>query len=236
MVKYARLTYADDPLVCLQYKLGHQFENTRLLTQALTHKSHSQPHNERLEFLGDSVLNCAMAAVLYQRYPHMPEGELTRLRARLVCKQSLFELAAELSLDAALRLGEGESRRKGKESPSASILANALEALLGAIYLDAGFKAAARAIERLYAKLIQQQPRGDAMKDAKTRLQEWLQARRLSLPCYTLHGIEGVAHARRFSVTCEAAGLYCNGEGNSRRAAEQTASAALLGRLEREHG
>ncbi|MFA7667535.1 MAG: ribonuclease III, partial [Burkholderiaceae bacterium] len=167
----------------LQQLIGHRFDDPALLRQALTHRSFGQPNNERLEFLGDSVLNCAVAALLYQRFGQLAEGDLSRLRSNLVRQQALFEIAQRLALSDNLRLGEGELRSGGHRRPS--ILADAFEGLVGAIYLDAGFDAAAGVIAGLYARLLDQVDPSTPGKDAKTQLQEWLQSRRLPLPVYT---------------------------------------------------
>jgi len=216
----------------LEKALGHAFARTELLTQALTHRSHSSPHNERLEFLGDSVLSCSVATLLYQHFPNLNEGELSRLRASLVRQETLAEIAAELRLGDALRLGEGELKSGGFRRPS--ILADALEAVFGAIYLDAGFDAACRVIAALYRERIARiDPRADA-KDAKTALQEWLQGRRLPVPQYALLATRGEAHAQEFEVSCSipSLNLVCAGRGPSRRLAEQQAARMALDRLE----
>jgi ribonuclease-3 len=207
--------------------LGHSFRDPGLLQTALTHRSHSALHNERLEFLGDSVLNCTVAAALYQRYPDLPEGDLSRLRANLVRQDSLHKLAEGLSLGDHLRLGEGELRSGGHKRPS--ILADALEALFGAIYLDAGFVAAQQVIERLYGSLLDGL-RPESAKDPKTRLQEWLQARKKALPRYLLLDTTGAAHEQRFEVVCEIVSptVRTTGTGASRRYAEQAAAEAAL--------
>jgi len=204
--------------------LGHSFADQALLLNALTHRSHSSPHNERLEFLGDGLLNCIIAAELYQRYPSLPEGDLSRLRAHLVRQDSLHKLALGLHLGEYLRLGEGELKSGGHQRPS--ILADALEALFGAIYLDAGFSAAQAVILRLYAAMFGELMPGQGMKDAKTRLQEWLQGRKKPLPRYVLTETTGAAHSQLLRVTCEVEvlGLRVVGEGSSRRLAEQAAA------------
>ncbi|MFN4149191.1 MAG: ribonuclease III [Rhodocyclaceae bacterium] len=202
-----------------------------MLRQALTHRSHSSPHNERFEFLGDSVLNCAVAILLFRQFPALKEGELSRLRASLVRQETLAEIATSLGLGDALRLGEGELKSGGFRRPS--ILADALEAIFGAICLDAGFDAALAAIERLYRERIEHLDPHHAGKDAKTALQEWLQGRRLPLPQYLLMETHGHAHAQEFVVTCNipALDLSVMGRGLSRRAAEQEAARAALARL-----
>lgn len=207
-------------------QLGHDFARPELLQRALTHRSYSAEHNERLEFLGDSVLNCAVAKLLYERDADMPEGELSRLRSNLVNQSTLAHLAQELHLGELLRLGEGERKSAGAERPS--ILADALEALFGAILLDGGFAAAERAVLGLYVPLLAATDPATLGKDAKTRLQEWLQGRKLPLPHYTVIGISGEAHAQTFEVECSIPklDLVTRGVGGSRRAAEQAAAAA----------
>ncbi|MCX8016839.1 MAG: ribonuclease III [Rhodocyclaceae bacterium] len=215
----------------LEQTLGHAFARPELLRQALTHRSHSSPHNERLEFLGDSVLSCCVATLLFQQFPNLNEGELSRLRASLVRQEALAEIASGLQLGQMLRLGEGELKSGGFRRPS--ILADALEAVFGAIYLDAGFDAALRVISALYReRLGQLDPRAEG-KDAKTALQEWLQGRRLPLPHYALLATRGEAHAQEFEVSCSipALDLVATGRGASRRAAEQQAARAALERL-----
>jgi ribonuclease-3 len=215
----------------LEKALAYSFRQPELLRQALTHRSHSSPHNERLEFLGDSVLNCTVATLLFQQFPNLKEGELSRLRANLVRQEALAEIAAELGLGDALRLGEGELKSGGFRRPS--ILADALEAILGAVYLDAGFEAARTAIERLYQSRIERIDPRQSGKDAKTALQEWLQGRRLPLPHYELVETLGEAHAQEFVVHCSipAIDLQVTGRGGSRRAAEQEAAQSALARL-----
>lgn len=222
--------------VRLASALGHVFRTEALLHQALTHRSFGSPHNERLEFLGDSVLNCVIATQLFQRFPELAEGELSRLRANLVRQDALVRVAQGLQVGDHLRLGEGELKSGGFRRPS--ILADAVEALIGATYLDGGFEAASRVVERLYeSQLAQLDPR-ESGKDPKTALQEFLQARKLSLPVYTLVGTRGEAHAQEFEVECRVASmeLQASGRGSSRRAAEQAAAAAVLDRLKGEAG
>lgn len=216
----------------LEQALGYQFQHATLLQTALTHRSHSSPHNERLEFLGDSVLNGVIARQLYDRFPELPEGDLSRLRANLVRQDSLHQLALKLTLGQFLYLGEGELRSGGAQRPS--ILADAVEAIFGAIWLDAGFEAAAAVIARLYADMLQAIVPGKPAKDAKTRLQEYLQGRRLNLPKYLLIATEGEAHAQQFRVACDIAplALRTEGQGSSRRAAEQMAAERALERLQ----
>jgi ribonuclease-3 len=215
----------------LEKALGYAFKQPNLLSQALTHRSHSSPHNERLEFLGDSVLNCTVATLLYQRFPVLKEGELSRLRANLVRQETLAEIAVRLALGDVLRLGEGELKSGGFRRPS--ILADALEAIFGAIYLDGGFAAAGATIEILYQQRIEQIDPHDAGKDAKTALQELLQARRLPVPQYNLLATRGDAHAQEFEVSCvvPAIDLMVTGCGASRRGAEQQAAQVALDKL-----
>jgi ribonuclease-3 len=212
----------------LQQQLGHRFVQPLLLTRALTHRSGSADHNERLEFLGDAVLNLAVSGLLYERFSGSDEGDLTRVRAHLVREDSLHRLALQLGLPEVLRLSEGELRGGGAQRPS--ILADAVEAVIGAIYLDGGFDAARQAVARLLGDLIDSTEVESWSKDAKTELQEWLQARRLAVPAYRITATRGQAHAQTFEVECAVAalGLAESGEGKSRRAAEQEAARRLL--------
>jgi ribonuclease-3 len=205
--------------------LGHAFRRPELLAQALTHRSSGADHNERLEFVGDAVLNCAIAAVLYRRFPQVPEGDLSRVRASLVNRDTLAQLARALDFGSEVRLGEGEQKSGGAARPS--ILADALEAVFGAIFLDAGFEAASGAIEAVYADQLASLDPAALSKDPKTRLQEWLQARRIAVPDYVVTAAEGDAHAQTFTVECRIAalGIAAVGAGSSRRAAEQAAAA-----------
>lgn len=199
----------------------------------MTHRSHGQTHNERLEFLGDAVLNLVVSQLLYQHQPKATEGELSRMRAHLVREDSLHALALELQLPAHLRLSEGEAKAGGAQR--ASILADALEALIGAIHLDAGFAAAAAVVERLFLVRVQGDLGADRWaKDAKTALQEWLQARRFAVPDYRIVATQGQAHAQSFEVECAVPALAVSsrGQGRSRRAAEQDAAARLLNQLQ----
>ena len=210
----------------LQERLGYRFAgpDAGLLDQALTHRSYSASNNERLEFLGDSVLNCVIGLMLYERFPLLREGQLSRLRANLVNQQPLFEIARDLELGQHLRLGEGELRSGGAERPS--ILADALESIFGAVMLDGGFEAARDVIQHLFADRMQEVDPSRHGKDAKTLLQEWLQSRRHGLPSYDLIATTGQAHAQIFRVACriETLGLATEGSGNSRKAAEQVAA------------
>ncbi len=218
----------NDGLVALQQRLQHDFATPQLLTQALTHRSFSIDHNERLEFLGDSVLNLAVADLLYAQLKALPEGDLSRVRANLVKQDTLHQLALELGLPEVLRVGEGEARSGGQKRPS--ILADALEAVIGAVHLDAGFAAAQALVQRLF-KGVEINPQMEAIgKDAKTELQEWVQGRKMKLPLYRVVGTLGVAHKQTFDVECEITefGLAERGIGGSRRAAEQAAATAML--------
>ena len=217
----------------LERRLGHAFASPELARQALTHRSFGTPHNERLEFLGDSLLNCAVATVLYERFPALPEGDLSRLRAALVNQSSLSQIAQGLGLGERLRLGEGELKSGGFRRPS--ILADALEALLGAVYLDAGFDALRSIVGRVFADRLERAEKAPVDKDPKTELQEHLQGRRLQLPRYAVTKTEGEAHDQLFTVECRVddLALSATGTGASRRAAEQAAAAGVLARLER---
>lgn len=217
-----------DALAALQIRLGHSFREARLLQQALTHRSFSSDHNERLEFLGDSVLNLAVAHFLFEQLSTLPEGDLSRVRANLVKQDTLHNLALDMGLSACIRLGEGELRSGGARR--ASILADALEALIGAVYLDGGYAAAQGLVRRLFGQLEIRPDMQAAAKDAKTELQEWLQGRKIALPRYSVIATSGAAHRQTFEVACEVSELrqYGRGSGSSRRAAEQAAAAALL--------
>jgi ribonuclease-3 len=218
----------SDPLAALQQRLQHSFQDPRLLARALTHRSFSAEHNERLEFLGDSVLNLAVAQLLYERLRDLPEGDLSRVRANLVKQDTLHRLAVGLGLTGLLRLGEGEARSGGHKRPS--ILADALEAVIGAVHLDAGYAAAEALVRRLFAEVEINPTMSAAAKDPKTELQEVLQGRRMKLPLYRVVGTLGAAHRQTFEVECEVSelGLVERGIGASRRAAEQAAAQAML--------
>jgi ribonuclease-3 len=215
-------------LEALQQRLQHHFADARLLSQALTHRSFSADHNERLEFLGDSVLNLAVSRLLFIRLTDLPEGDLSRVRANLVKQDTLHRLALDLSLPGLIRLGEGELRSGGQRRPS--ILADALEALIGAVFLDAGYGPAEALVTRLFEKVDITPTMSAATKDPKTQLQEWLQARRHQLPIYRVVGTLGAAHQQTFDVECEVPELsLCErGIGGSRRAGEQAAALAML--------
>lgn len=218
----------DGQLVALQERLRHRFADPRLLARALTHRSFSAEHNERLEFLGDSVLNLAVSALLYERLTGLPEGDLTKIRATLVKQEPLHRLAVGLAVPDALRLGEGEIRTGGRSRPS--ILADALEALIGAVYLDGGYAAAEALVRRLFDNVEINPTLAASAKDPKTELQEWLQGRKMKLPVYRVAATLGAAHKQTFDVECEVPefGAVERGIGASRRAAEQAAAAAML--------
>jgi ribonuclease-3 len=215
-------------LQLLQTRLAYTFRDTGLLQQALTHRSHSAVHNERLEFLGDSILNCVVASILYERFTNLDEGNLSRLRANLVKQQSLFEIAQKLELSQFLRLGEGELKSGGFRRPS--ILADTLEALLGAIFLDTGFDAARDVIRAFYIPLLDTVDPATLGKDAKTLLQEFLQSKKISLPTYNVVATHGAAHSQEFEVECLVPKLNVQvfGRGGSRRAGEQAAARLAL--------
>ncbi|MFY9513029.1 MAG: ribonuclease III [Rubrivivax sp.] len=215
----------------LQQRLGHRFTQGRLLTRALTHRSFGADHNERLEFLGDAVLNLTVSTLLFERFSGSDEGDLTRVRAHLVREDSLHRVALSLGLPEVLRLSDGETRGGGAQRPS--ILADALEALIGAIFLDGGFEPAQAAVRRLFGEVISATEADAWSKDAKTELQEWLQARRLPVPAYRIVATRGEKHAQTFEVECAVAalGLAEQGEGKSRRTAEQEAARRMLERL-----
>jgi len=214
-----------EPLV---RQLGYRFSDASLLRQALTHRSFGTPHNERLEFVGDAVLNCVVARALYQRFPDTQEGDLSRSRASLVNKDTLARVARRLSLGDIVRLGEGELRSGG--SDRSSILADALEAVFGAVFLDGGYDAARSVIETVYADILADADPTVLSKDPKTRLQEWLQGRKVAVPAYSVVATRGEAHAQLFEVECRIAALdvVTQGAGASRRAAEQEAAALAL--------
>ncbi|MCL2876567.1 MAG: ribonuclease III [Betaproteobacteria bacterium] len=215
----------------LQHRIGHVFADPSLLTQALTHRSFGQANNERFEFLGDSVLNCAMSMALFKRFPALREGELSRVRSSMVCQETLARVAADLDLGPCLRMGEGELRSGGFRRPS--ILADALEALIAAVCFDAGFEAARALVDRLFEPLLMDVDPAASGKDPKTSLQEWLQSHRMALPTYTMIRVLGEAHAQEFEVACEVPkfSLYAVGRGSSRRAAEQQSAALVLAQL-----
>jgi ribonuclease-3 len=218
----------EPALEALQQRLGHDFAQEGLLRRALTHRSFGIEHNERLEFLGDAVLDMTVSALLYQRFSGSDEGDLTRVRAHLVREESLHRAALALGLPQVMRLSDGEMRGGGAQR--ASILADALEALIGAAYLDGGFDAALAVVRRLFGELIDSTEIDSWSKDPKTELQEWLQARRLAVPAYRIAATRGQAHAQTFEVECAvtALALVERGVGRSRRSAEQQAARRML--------
>jgi ribonuclease-3 len=217
----------------LAKRLGHVFRRPELLIQALTHRSYAAQHNERLEFVGDAVLNCVVAVTLFERFPAIPEGELSRVRASLVNRDTLADVARRLGLGEAIRLGEGEQKSGGPTRPS--ILADTLEAVIGAVFLDAGFDAARATIDRVFADILRDADPAALGKDPKTRLQEWLQGRRLPVPDYVVTAVAGEAHAQTFTAECRvpALGIATQGSGTSRRAAEQSAAEAAYAAVTR---
>ncbi|WEN42280.1 Ribonuclease 3 [Thauera sp. GDN1] len=212
----------------LQTRIGHVFIDARLLQEALTHRSFGQPNNERFEFLGDSILNCVMSIALFERFGELREGELSRVRASLVRQDALHRIALGLELGDCLRLGEGELKSGGSRRPS--ILADALEAVFAAVFLDAGFGAAKAVIDRLYVPLLAEVDPRKPSKDPKTALQEWLQGRRMPVPTYTMVQALGEAHAQEFEVACDIPklGVRTLGRGPSRRIAEQQSAELAL--------
>jgi len=219
-------------LPVLQTRIGYSFKQPTLLQQALTHRSFSAINNERLEFLGDSVLNFIIAHQLFNLFPHLPEGDLSRLRAKLVREASLAEIAADLNLGDALKLGEGELKSAGWRRPS--ILADALEAIVGAVYLDGGFDAAQQVVALLYRDKLQTIDPKFIDKDAKSQLQEYLQSKKMDLPDYQVVSIEGEAHAQTFTVQCfiKKLKLTTTGVGTSRRVAEQQAAKLAMDEIQ----
>lgn len=220
-------------LSILEERIDYHFKNKALLTRAVTHRSFAAEHNERLEFLGDSVLNCVVGHALFLRDTHYTEGVLSRTRANFVCEKTLDEIAAEIKIGEFIRLGEGELKTGGASRPS--ILADACEAVFGAVFLDAGFEAAQRVILRLYESILAAgnvRPERFA-KDAKTQLQEFLQSLHEKIPVYSVVSTTGAAHEQTFCCGCriELAGIYETGTGKSRRAAEQDAAAKVLARV-----
>lgn len=218
----------------LEAAIQYRFADRALLEQALTHRSFGRHHYERLEFLGDSILNAVVAEALYQTFPDLPEGDLSRLRANLVCQEQLVSVAEELNLSRYLRLGEGELKSGGQHRPS--ILADTVESLYGALWRDGGFPAARQVILSAFDTRIRaiDLARLPSAKDAKTRLQEWLQGRRCGLPTYESPSVTGAAHAQTFEVLCRvpAFAVEARGSGVTRRAAEQQAAELVLQQLE----
>ena len=215
----------------MRERLAYEPRDPGLFRAALTHRSAAGANNERLEFLGDAVLNLVTARHLYNAFPDAAEGDLSRLRARVVSREPLAEVAAELDVGQVLQLGSGELKSGGFRRQS--ILADALEAVFGAIYLDGGLAAAEPVILRLFGPRIAALPEPEALKDAKTRLQEYLQSRSLSLPRYAVVRVEGEDHAQTFEVSCEvpALGVRAQGRGSSRRRAEQEAAERMLSQI-----
>lgn len=215
-------------LSALEERLQYKFKSGELLQQAVTHRSHGVIHNERLEFLGDSVLNCVVAQLLFLKYARLDEGDLSRLRANLVKQQSLSEIAERLVLSDFLRLGEGEMKSGGFRRPS--ILADTMEAVFGAVFVDGGFDGAREVIGRLFEPVLKQVDPKTLGKDSKTLLQEYLQAKRLPLPVYKVVETRGAAHNQEFEVECAIAKLDVGvrGSGRSRRGAEQSAAKLAL--------
>ena len=226
----------DPALSALAQRIGHRFTDPQLFERALTRRSFGAAHNERLEFLGDAVLSLAVSQLLYERFGASDEGDLTRVRAHLVREDSLHRMAVALGLPEALRLSEGEARGGGAQR--ASILADALEAVIGAVFLDGGFDAARALVQRLFGEVIAGTEAGSWAKDAKTELQEWLQARRLPVQAYRIVATRGQAHAMTFEVECAVVsrGLGETGEGRSRRIAEQEAARRMLDTLQANDG
>lgn len=208
----------------LQQRIGYGFSRPELLARALTHRSHGSSHNERLEFLGDSVLNCVVTTELFERFGNLPEGDLSRLRARLVRRETLHKIAQDLCLGECLQLGEGELKSGGFARPS--ILADAFEALVGAVFLDGGFSAVRQMVRLLYQALLTELDPQAHGKDPKSLLQELLQARKVALPQYTVIATRGAAHSQNFEVECHIPQLSVRttGSGGSRQAAEQEAA------------
>jgi ribonuclease-3 len=204
--------------------IGYRFQDPGLLRRALTHRSYGTDHNERLEYLGDSIVNCIIALELYGRFPALSEGELSRLRANLVNQQSLLGIAQQMRIGDHLLLGEGEIKSGGAQRPS--ILADSVEAILGAVMLDGGFAAAQAVVRRLFAGSLAVINPNVSGKDAKTMLQEFTQGKGIALPVYTLLGTQGHAHAQTFQVQCtvDELNIRTEGQGASRRAAEQDAA------------
>ena len=226
------MSIAGGPERWIRDKLGHEPRDPSLFVAALTHRSATGPNNERLEFLGDAVLNLVVAELLYRSFPDASEGDLSRLRARVVSAEPLAEVAAEINVGDVLNLGSGELKTGGFRRQS--ILADALEAICGALFLDGGLDAARRVIAQLFEQRIASLPAPETLKDAKTRLQEYLQSRGLALPRYGVERTEGEAHAQTFWATCEVTtlGLRASGSGSTRRRAEQEAAELILQAIE----
>lgn len=221
-------------ILTLQDRLGHFFSQQSLLNQALTHRSFGAEHNERLEFLGDAVLSLAISSILFERLSSSDEGDMTRVRAHLVREDSLHKVALAYGFPDVIRLSDGEARGGGAQR--ASILADAVEAVIGAVFVDAGFDAVRAVVQRMFGDIIANTDVANWTKDAKTELQELLQARRLAVPTYRIVATRGQAHAQTFEVECivPALNLIHTGEGRSRRAAEQAAASRMLEVLKKE--
>lgn len=215
-------------------KIGYQFNDSKLLKTALTHRSSSDENNERLEFLGDSIVNCVIAEALFQQYPRAQEGELSRWRATLINRDTLGELARNFELGRHLILGPGELKSGGSERQS--ILSCAIEAIIGAIYLDGGFAVVRECILKWYEPLLNNISKASSQKDPKTSLQEYLQSQHMALPVYTVEAIQGEAHQQIFTICCAVDGINKKaiGSGTSRRRAEQDAAEAMLGIIKNE--
>jgi ribonuclease III len=224
----ASKTAPDIRWVELQQRLGYRFTSLSLLQRALTHRSFGADHNERLEFLGDAVLDLAISSLLFDQFAASDEGDLSRARAHLVREDSLHHLALELGLPSLLRLSDGEAKGGGTQRPS--ILANAVEAVIAAVFLDGGFASSRAVVARVFSSALASGDIANNHKDAKTELQEWLQARHLPVPLYNIRSVRGQAHAQIFEVECHVPDLDLNrtGEGRSRRMAEQDAASRVL--------
>jgi ribonuclease-3 len=223
-------------LALLEQKLGYEFQNHSLLNNALTHRSHSSAHNERLEFLGDSILNFIVAELLYLRFPKAPEGDLSRLRAALVRGEVLAEVAKTFALGEHLNLGEGELKSGGFRR--ASILADALEAVIGAIYLDSGIESCKVCVHAWFDSRLNDLSLETGEKDPKSQLQEWLQARKKPLPVYAVTEIGGDSHNQNFTVTCSVTLIneVATASAASRKTAEKEAAFKMLKKLEQVYG
>lgn len=224
----------DKAQTWLQRTLDYTFQDIGLFEQALTHRSANGESNERLEFLGDAVLDTVVSEIVFRAFPNAPEGDLSRLRSSLVKDTALARLAVELGLGDWLILGSGERKTGGHRR--ASILADAVEALFGAVYLDAGFEASRAVIEKAFGERFYDLPDPKELRDPKTRLQEWLQARQLGLPDYRLVEVSGQAHQQTFEVQCSIDGVATttHGSGTSRRQAEQKSARAMLDALQQQ--
>lgn len=217
----------------LCHKLGYQFKQPKLLKMALTHRSSDDNNNERLEFLGDSIVNFVIAEALYLQFPHAQEGDLSRFRATLINRDALGDLARQFDLGRYLYLGQGELKSGG--SNRLSILSCAMEAIIGAIYLDTGFEAARECVLRWYQPWLQSLTKASSHKDPKTQLQEYLQGKHMALPVYTVESISGESHQQTFIISCQVDGIpeKVLGSGTSRRRAEQTAAELMLGKMKK---